>query len=89
MCHIIAALENDTSCFVANNTVIFEDKSMDSSGFPEVNVGSYGVSVHGSKIYGDIPANASGLDLEKDFSLFWSIHRRINLLEAVVGCDLQ
>ena len=38
MRHTVTTLQDDTGCLVSDNAIIFENQSMNSSGFPEVNI---------------------------------------------------
>jgi len=42
--YIFATLQHDSCCFVADNTIVFENQRMDPTGLPEMDIGPYQVS---------------------------------------------
>lgn len=90
-CHSFTALQNNACCFMAKDTITFNHERTYSSMLPEMNVrpcaSSAATSVGAERLI--VPAHTGDLDVEKNFSFPWCIHRHIFLLQMMVCCDKQ
>lgn len=88
----LATFQDNTCSFMSDNAVTLENQFSNATSFPKVKIGTFKkLLVKASALgqYNILPADSSCFYLKQNFSLLWGIHRRINGLELVIGCDLE